>query len=441
MSITRERATVNMAVTVMILAAAISTTCSSKLSESMHAEPTEAPVAPFKAFDTPCLSAADPDVAVGPDLFGVAIQSSAYFYNKTTGALDHTFTWAAFKGRLVSDTHIVYDKDSQKWFVTTIVNLAENANGVQVMVSTDASATDWRYSVPIEASHAIDNPQPTVTSDKVVITESDKCVWAIDKAALIAGDAATVQPLTCDVARNNQVIAVKYGGDPPEAAYAIVMSDSSHINWISTEGRSAKATVTQHLIDVPPIDEFPGDGIIQRGEPGLQSCSNKAMWQTGHLVWTRTIRCSSGACIRIFDVNTAANTVRSDDFAIEGTQLFNGAAGLDSAGNTWLLCSAGKPAGFVGLALGGRSASGEVLQPTKIVEGHSIVNDPPRFFLGLFPRKRPPKGYPIRFGDYVAAAQDPVDGTCWLIGLYAASQGALNPQNTAGCKVVHVLKK
>jgi hypothetical protein len=109
----------------------------------------------------------------------------------------------------------------------------------------------------------------------------------------------------------------------------------------------------------------------------------------------------------------------------------------------WLLCSACKPDGFVGLALGGRSASGEVIQPTQFVEGLSLIDVPEiRYFLGLFSRKgRRQSGYPLRFGDYVGAAQDPVDGTAWLIGLYAATKGPLNKDNTAGCKVIQVIRK
>jgi hypothetical protein len=118
--------------------------------------------------------------------------------------------------------------------------------------------------------------------------------------------------------------------------------------------------------------------------------------------------------------------VKSDDFALDGTQLFYGASALDDAGNMWLLSAAAKPAGFVGLALGGRSASGQVFQPKQIVEGQSDLGGG--------------GGGLTRFGDYVAGAQDPVDGTAWMIGQYAAAaKGPLNNENSAGCKVVHVL--
>jgi hypothetical protein len=131
-----------------------------------------------KMFDSHCLSVPDPDVAASDDLVGTAIQWTAYFYKKD-GTLDHTYKWSALKGSLVSDTHIVYDPSSKRWFITTIVDLGNNQFGVQVMVSTDATAKTWKVSIPATLDELIDNPEPTVTSDKVVITYHGNCVWAV----------------------------------------------------------------------------------------------------------------------------------------------------------------------------------------------------------------------------------------------------------------------
>jgi hypothetical protein len=377
-------------------------------------------VPPFKAYDSPCLGTPDPDVAASNDLFATAIQWNAYFFNKTTGALDHMYKWAALRGSLVSDTHIVWDRSSEHWFLTTIVNLGSNSFGVQIMVS-DAPAKDWKVSIPIvRTTGLIDDPQPTVTSDKVVITESGKCVWAVEKTALIAGGAAMVQPASCTVAQNNQLAAVKFGGDPPATAYAVAMSDNTHINWVSTEGPPATAKVTEHKVQVPMVNEVGLFSIAQGGSTGLESGQVKAMWQNNHLVWNKTVHCGMDTCVRSFDIDTAANTVKSDDYAIPGTQVFYGASGLDKGGNMWLVTAEAKPAGFVGLALGGRSANGMVFPLKEIVAGQSAIKS-------------------MRFGDYVSAAQDPVDGSTWLINEYAGPPNQLNPdRNTAACKVVHV---
>jgi hypothetical protein len=377
----------------------------------------------LQMFDSPCLSVPDPDVAAGPTLVATAIQWNAYFFTRE-GKLDHMYKWGALRGSLVSDTHIVYDVTTKKWFMTTIVSLGNNTYGVQFMVSTDENATAWKLSIPIEMPRLIDNPQPTVTSDKVVITESGKCVWAVDKAALIAGNAPTVQSITCNLGQNNQVAAVKYGGEPPSTGYAIVMSDSTHVNWISTEGTPTanNLKVTEHKLTVPQINEVPLSGITQASKPGLESGQVKAMWQNNHIVWSKTFRCPAGSCIRNYDVDTAANTISATDFTLEGTQLFYGVPGLDKAGNTWVLAAATKTDGFVGLALAGRSPTGQLYQPKQIVMGLSAIAG---------------SGF-VRFGDYFSAAQDPVDGSLWLIGQYAGMRGVSNPENNSGCKVVKV---
>jgi hypothetical protein len=372
-------------------------------------------------FDTHCLSTPDPDVAAGPDLVGTAIQWHAYFHKKS-GELDHTYTWGAFKGSLVSDSHIVYDPIRQRWFITTIVDLGNDRFGVQVMASSDAGATQWKASVPIEMPRLIDDPQPTVTSDKVVITESGPCVWALDKDALLAGNAPVVASSRCDLQQDNQVAAVKYGAPMPAAAYAITMSDPTHLNWISVDGTPAAhdVAVKEHLVQVARVDEVPTFGGVKQYGQDLESGQVKAMWQRGHLVWTKTVTCSTGTCVRLFDVDTAAGTVASHDFALAGTQLFFGGPGLDKYGNAWVLMAAARPDGAVGLALAGVRASGKVEAPKLIVTGQSQLDGD-------------------RFGDYFSASMDPIDGSLWLIGQYASVKDAgKNSENTAGCKVVHV---
>ena len=94
----------------------------------------------------------------------------------------------------------------------------------------------------------------------------------------------------------------------------------------------------------------------------------------------------------------------------------------DKYGNMWVLMAAAKPNDSVGLALGGVRADGTVEPAKIIVQGQSQLSGE-------------------RFGDYFAGAQDPVDGSVWLIGQYASTMSDLNDENSAGCKVVHVTVK
>ena len=52
--------------------------------------------------------------------------------------------------------------------------------------------------------------------------------------------------------------------------YAIVMSDSTHVNWLSTEGTPAAndLKVTEHKLTVPQVSEVPLSGITQAGKAG-----------------------------------------------------------------------------------------------------------------------------------------------------------------------------
>jgi hypothetical protein len=375
-------------------------------------------------FDSPCLGTPDPDVAAGPTLVGTAIQWNAYFFTRD-GKMSHMYKWGALRGSLVSDTHIVYDGPTKKWFMTTIVSLGGGRFGVQFMVSTDENAKEWKLSVPIEMPRLIDNPQPTVTADKVVITESGKCIWAVDKAALIAGNAPLVPALTCNLAQNDQVAAVKYSPEPPETAYAVVMANSTTLNWISTEGPAASAKVTEHKLTVAPLDEVPTfGGITQDNRGGLESGEVKAMWHKGHITWAKTFKCNGVSCVRHYDVDTAANTVNATDYAMEGKQIFFGGSGFDRAGNIWILAAQGAKTGFVGLALAGKGATGHIYQAKEVVKGLAGI----------------PGSGAVRFGDYFSAAMDPVDGSTWLIGQWAAADKAtaLNRENNTGCKVVKV---
>jgi hypothetical protein len=275
--------------------------------------------------------------------------------------------------------------------------------------------------VPIEMPRLIDDPQPTVTSDKLVITESGQCVWVLDKGKLLAGDAPTVDASSCSIAQDNQVAAVKYGPSPPSTAYSVTMSDDTHINWVSVDGTQAgnDIVVTEHKVKVPRVDEVPTFGGVTQYNTGIESGQVKAMWHQNHIAWSKTVTCATGTCVRLFDIDTSLNMVTSHDFSMAGTQLFYGGAGLDKFGNEWVLMAAAKPAKGIGLALAGVRASGTIEEPMIVQADLSKISGE-------------------RFGDYFSAAQDP-DGSVWLIGQFGGTPNSpLNHENSAGCKLVHV---
>ena len=379
------------------------------------------------SFDTNCLGVPDPDIAASNDLVGMVGQWTAYFYKKD-GTADHQYTWQALQGSLISDTHIVYDIPSQRWFMTTILqNVTGAAYGVQVMVSTDATAQNWQISVPANYSDLIDNPQPTVTSDKVLLVYHGNCAWVVDKTDLYNGNAAVVQPTSCTLMSQDNWVAVKYGGMPPSTAYAVTLADSSTLSWLSVDGTQAANNINLqvHNISIPTVQEAPlwGTGGVTVNGNGIEAGEVKAMFQNGHIYWAKTITCNGSTCERMFDIDTAANTAKTTDFSLDKNQLWFGVPGVDHQGNAWMLASASTTQGPIGLALMGVFASGQTYDPNVIVNGTAQINN---------------GSAQTRWGDYYSAAQDPSDGSLWLIGQYGGGPSGLNPESNAGCKAVHV---
>ncbi len=381
-------------------------------------------------FETSCLSVPDPDIAASTDLVGMVGQWTAYFYKKN-GMADHEYKWKALQGSLISDTHIVFDPQSQRWFLSTIVEKVTGANyGVQLMVSTDAKATDWKVSIPAHETDLIDNPQPTVSADKVLLAYHGDCAWVVDKADLYNGNAAVVQPTTCSLKSADNWVAVKYGGTPPSTAYAVTLLDDTHLSWMSVEGTQAAKNVNLqvHNITVPNVDYPPvwgSDGVIVNGAQ-IEAGEVKAMWQNDHLYWAKSVHCGSDMCERLFDINTKDNTAKTTDFPLKGEQMWFGVPGVDAHQNVWMLASAATKQGPVGLALMGVYKSGKIYDAHHILDGQSQFANSGQ----------------LRLGDYTSAAQDP-DGSLWLIGMYAAKNP--NPMNTegsnSGCRAVHITPK
>jgi hypothetical protein len=381
-----------------------------------------------QSFDTNCLGVPDPDVAAGNDIFGMVGQWTAYFYNKKTGAADHQYTWKALQGSTISDTHIVFDIPSQRWFMTTILqNVTGAAYGVQVMVSTDASASSWKVSVVAHDTELIDNPQPTVSTDKVLLVFHGNCAWVVDKPDLYGGNAAVVDPTSCNLMSADNWVAVKYGGMPPSTAYAVTLADSSTLSWLAVDGTHATNDVKLqvHNITIPKVNAPPlwGNGGVTVNGNSIEAGEVKAMFQNGHIYWAKTTICNNSTCERLFDIDTVTNTATTHDFSFAGNQLWFGVPGVDKAGNVWMLASSSTTKGPIGLALMGVYSTGVSYDPNSIVTGTAQINN---------------GSATTRWGDYYSAAQDPIDGSTWMIGQYGGGPAGLNPESNAGCKVVHV---
>jgi hypothetical protein len=197
--------------------------------------------------------------------------------------------------------------------------------------------------------------------------------------------------------------------------------------WLAVDGTHATNDVTMKtkMITVPSVDSYPfGPPLFAARVKGAtyEAGEVKAMAQGGHLYWAKTVTCGDRLCERFFDIDTATNTVKSTDFDFAGHSLWFGVPGVDKNRNVWMLATASTPTGPMGLALMGVYSSGLLYAPTSILAGAAQVGT------GM-----------VRMGDYASAAQDPVDGSVWLIGMYGAMKpNPLNSENNLGCRAVHV---
>jgi hypothetical protein len=357
----------------------------------------------------------DLDIAVGPTVVGVATNPGvANFYMKS-GAL--AYKTNPFPGAGVGDAHISWDHSSRRFFFSTLQN--KGGDAAWIAVSTDETGKAWTTPARVMGPTSLDNPQLVVTSDKVALLVFD-CIYTMDKQAVMTANGQPIPSTSsCGIKHTDQTYAVDYGPDVPATAYFAVMSDDAHFNWITVEGtpKAGNVKMTQHMVAVStPFKRIPAfPGVTAYGGLVTRNSGNMAEWHAGHLWWSQSGKCGAGGldvCPRLFDVDTATGVLRDFDFALPGAALWSCAPGLDKDGNMYALMAHSNAATPLGLAVGGMTNTGAMIPPQPVMKG-----------VGTFPAEQ--------FGDFFDAAQDPVDGTVWAVGNYAAS-------GKCGARVVHI---
>jgi len=375
----------------------------------------EAPVASgsFPKVDTFDVEAChDLDIAVGHTVVGVATNPGvANFYGKD-GKL--AYKTQPFPGAAVGDAHISWDESSKRFFFSTLQ--AKGGDAAWISVSTDETGKSWTPPAKVMGPTSLDNPQLVVTSDKVALLVFD-CVFTMDKSAVLEANGQPIPSVkNCGIKHTDQTYAVDYGPTVPATAYFAVMSDDAHFNWISVEGtpKAGNVKLTQHMVALSkPFTRIPAfPGVTAFGGMVTRNSGNMAEWNAGHLWWSQSGKCGADVCPRMFEVNTETGVARDFDFALPGFTLWSCAPGLDKDGNMFALMAQTNSTTPVSLAVGGMTAAGGMIKPQTVWKG-----------TGDFPAPQ--------FGDFFDAAQDPVDGTVWAVGNYAAN-------GKCGARVVHV---
>ena len=355
----------------------------------------------------------DLDIAVGRNLVVVATNPGvANFYGKD-GKL--AYKTEPFPGAAVGDAHISWDESSKRFFFSTLQ--AKGGDAAWISVSTDETGKSWSPPAKVMGPTDLDNPQLVVTSDKVALLVFD-CIYTMDKDAVLGANGQPIPSVkSCGVKHTDQTYAVDYGPTVPATAYFAVMSDDAHFNWVSVEGtpKAGNVKLTQHMVAVSkPFTRIPAfPGVTAFGGMVTRNSGNMAEWNDGHLWWSQSGKCGTDVCPRMFEVNTETGAARDFDFAMPGAVLWSCAPGLDKNGNMFALMAQTNASTPVSLAVGGMTAAGAMIKPQTVWKG-----------TGNFPAPE--------FGDFFDAAQDPVDGTVWAVGNYAAS-------GKCGARVVHIV--
>jgi len=359
----------------------------------------------------------DLDIAVSPEFVATATNSGHLVFHGRDGRVDHTFDFQNNMG----DQHLVWDDSSKRWFASFM-----DDGLMYVSASTDATGKTWTPHLHIIGESDVDNPNLTVTSDKLALVNY-ACIYVVDKSVVMAGKTTTITPTpNCGLKRNDQIYGVDYGIPVPSTAYFVTMSDDAHVNWISVEGtpQAGNLVVKQNQLSVAGFKEMPPfPGVQEQGGTYLRNSGQVADWHAGHLWWSKAGKCQGAetlTCVRMFDIDTQSNTLHDFEYAVPGVSLWSAAPGIDRGGNMWTLMSQVSPTTPPSLLVAGMSATG-VLTAPKIV------------FQGTQPDVTGSMGGD--WGDFFDCAPDPIDDSVWCIGNYGGApvDGCRTP-----AKVVHI---
>jgi hypothetical protein len=354
-------------------------------------------------------------IAVSHNMVGVATNpGEIFFYDKTGRFLRKA---NPYPGASMGDAHFKWDETTKRWFFSTM-----QGGAGYISVSRDEAGMSWTPPALVMTEPDMDNPNLTVTSDKVVL-QNYGCVYTMDKDVVMAGTSRNLTPVrNCGLSRDDQIYGVDYGIPVPSTAYFVDLANGRRaLNWISVEGtpKQGNVVVTPHMLPVRPITQLPVfPGLPQPGGTSLRNSGVCAEWHNDTLAWSKGVKCGDLGCARAFIVNTSTNTMKEYDFSMPNLNVWSAAPGIDRTGNVWFYMAVSSATQHLSLALAGVTVAGQVIAPRIVVPGRTPMDAP-------------------QFGDFFDGAQDPADGSVWFVGHYGA------PKRSTFCvsRVLHVLTK
>ena len=389
----------------------------------------------------------DTQLAAGPDSLVEMTNASLSIWNKNGGLVSisdlNTF-FGVPTGFYFGDPRAIYDQQSGRYFLGGI-SLTSGERGAQshtylaVSQSSDPRS-GWEIYRSQTFDYLADQPKMATTNDKVVVSWDDygcafgcpfvgQETWVIQKSDVMAGLVARSWAFGPDNTRIGLVPSVELAAS--DAAYLVYSSASVpslpphgwFIGVVTITGTPAAADVQWTESDVAVELKSGPPAPVQPGRFGYLVTSQydrllSAVWSNGQLWMIGADGCKPigdtdlRSCLRLIHLSGThmPSLVLDADAGVTGDYLSFPALTIDRPGNVFVTYTESSPSLFgeaVGLAwpAGASAPSSAIL----LKPGAGIYDFNPC-------------GWFNRWGDYSAAAQDPLNPSdIWLAAEYMAS--------------------
>ncbi len=412
------------------------------------------------------LAPPDTEGAVGATQYVQWVNVEYNVYNKSTGAkilgpVQGNAIWSGFASEGCSsvnngDPIVLYDKIAQRWFFSQ-----PNFNGpfavcIAVSTSSDATGTYNRYAFAINPSNQFpDYPKWGVWPDAYYLAfhmflngggQGDGVqACAVDRNAMLAGNAATMQCFTAGTKVQLQTFlpADLDGTTPPPAGepntYITLGDDTAHLNlWqfhVDFVNPSNSTFKGPGALPVPPYSLICQSNFqdirscIPQPSPGegLDALGNRLMYRNAYrnfgdhesMVVSHVVKPGSGSsavgAVRWYEIRNPKAPVlfQSGTLQHPTISIWMSSIAMDKAGDIALGLSASSPTVKPSVAYLGRVPTdppGTMESPDTVVLGTGVQE-----FTGN------------RWGDYSAMQIDPTDDcTFWYTQEYIKTNGSFN---------------
>jgi hypothetical protein len=356
-----------------------------------------------------------------------------------TDDLNHLF--AVSPGLSFTDPRLLYDAQSSRWFASGMGFDPSNDSEVYLLVSQtpDAGGGWYRYVLASYRGTLADQPKLGVSDDKVVVSSINFAGSTfVGSVTHVVQKSAVVNPVSPPAVATFPQDLSLFGIVPSQSLsstttqWLACLKGSGFLALIAIDGTPGQGQVTWHESDlrgaptsIPPNAQQPSGPPLDTGDDRLLSTvwRGGVLWASGNDGCTPAGDSAVRSCLRLFQVATSGAggvpaMIHDFDIAQSGTHLYYPAVTTDGYGDLFAAYSASSSQMFPGVF----AVDQLVNAPNSLGSAVSIQSGQ-----GVYSFDGSPTN-PQRWGDYSAAAVDPVNSAdVWLSGEYAAS--ATNPSD------------